>query len=56
MATKNGGGGWPGRLGNNGILTFYATGSTKNATFKNSILDNFFSIRICKVSWTSLLV
>ena len=29
-------------MGDNGILTFYATGSTKNATFKNCILGNFF--------------
>ena len=31
-----------GRVGDNGILAFYATGSTKNATFKNCILGNFF--------------
>ena len=32
-----------GRVGDNNILTFYATGSTKkNATLKNCILSNFF--------------
>ena len=31
-----------GRVGDNSILTFYATGSTKNATLKNCILGNFF--------------
>ena len=36
---KMGGGGGGGRVGDNGILTFYATGSTK---IKNCILGNFF--------------
>ena len=31
-----------GKVGGNNILTFYATGSTKNATLKNRILGNFF--------------
>ena len=31
-----------GRVGDNNILAFYATGSTKNATLKNAILGNFF--------------
>ena len=31
-----------GRVGDNNILTFYATGSTENATLKNSVLGNFF--------------
>ena len=31
-----------GRVGNNNILTFYATGSTKKCNFKKCILGNFF--------------
>ena len=53
IATKNEAGG--GRVGDNNILTFYATGSTKNVTLKNCILGNF-PIRICKDPRLSLHV
>ena len=35
-------GGGVGRVGDNNILTFYATGSTKKLHFKNCISGNFF--------------
>ena len=39
-----------GRVGDNNILTFYATGLTEKCHFKKTTFWTIFSIRICKVS------
>ena len=44
------GGGGGGKVGDNGILTFYTTGSTKKCHFLKTVFWAIFSIRICKVS------